>query len=158
MTVLSCVSCQERLSCADSALSITGNVIGILTFVGAAIISIQVYLNLMRNATREIDIMLRRLELRIVELQHLQSLLEIEKDSSGTLKEMLAHGLRRARQILADSEHLFLKVSRGTEGTTIRFLTRRMFAYVAGDLKKCIEEANEALDMVRGTLTAALVQ
>jgi hypothetical protein len=159
MTVPACVSCQERLSCTDSALSITGNVIGILTFVGAAIISIQVYLNSIRNATWEISIMSRRLESRIAEVQHLQNLLEIENDIGGTLKKMLAFDVQRAGQVLAESEHLLVEVSRsGTKGKRNRFLTSAKFVYMADDLKRCIGEADDILDMIRGAATAALLQ
>jgi hypothetical protein len=159
MTVPACVSCQETLSCADSALSITGNVIGILTFVGAAIISIQVYLNSVRNATREISIMMHRLQSRIAKVQHLQNLLEMENDIGRTLKKMLVFDVQRAGQVLAESNALLASVTRsGINGKRARFLTSAKFIYMADDLKRCTGEIDDALDMMRGGVIAALPQ
>lgn len=158
MTVPACVSCQERLSCADSPLSITGNVIGILTFVGAAIISLQIYLNSLRNANEEIYIMSRRLESKIAEVQHLQNLLRIENEISEVLKEMLAPSVKRAGAVLKESENLLLQIRRGTGDKRGRFLTSAKFVYLADDLKKCIGEADEVLGIVRGATTGALLQ
>ncbi|KIN05379.1 hypothetical protein OIDMADRAFT_177567 [Oidiodendron maius Zn] len=159
MSLPACVSCQERLSCADSALSITGNVIGILTFVGAAIISIQVYLNSIRNATQEIFIMMHRLQSRIAEVQQLQYLLEIENDVDRTLKEMLAFDIQRASKVLVESNDLLNRVTRsGINGKRTRFLTGVKFIYRADDLKRYTGELDDALDMIRGGVIAALLQ
>ena len=43
-----------RLSCDDSPLIVTGNIIGILTFDGAIFISMQFYANSTRNADRNL--------------------------------------------------------------------------------------------------------
>jgi hypothetical protein len=158
MSVPVCVSCQEKLSCADSALSITGNVIGILTFVGAALISILVYLNSLRNADREIYIMSRRLESRIDEVRHFQNLLKIENEISGVLKEMLAPGVLRASANLKDSESLLRKIRRDTGDERGRLRSSAKFVYLADHLKKCIEEADDVLGIVRGATTGALLQ
>jgi len=48
------VSCQESLSCGENPLSVTGNIIGILTFIRALMLSIQVYVYSMKNADRKI--------------------------------------------------------------------------------------------------------
>jgi len=55
------VSCLESLSCDDSPLSITGNVVGILTFAVALILGAQAYFNSLRNASMDIYEMDREL-------------------------------------------------------------------------------------------------
>ncbi|PVH76333.1 hypothetical protein DL98DRAFT_657554 [Cadophora sp. DSE1049] len=78
MSTPNCVSCQERLSCDDSLLSVTGNIIGILTFAGALFISIQVYAHSMRNAEWTLREMRATLESRYEEVEHLMRKLEAQ--------------------------------------------------------------------------------
>ena len=155
MAASTCISCQERLFCADSALSITGNVIGILTFVGAAMISIQIYLSSMRNAKWDIHLMSRRLELRLAEVQHLQDLLD---DNSGVICEMLSPGLQKANATLKDLEHRLLQIDRGSGEKRGRYLKSTRFVYAVDHLKKCIEEADEAMGITRGQVVRALLR
>ncbi|KAF2664600.1 hypothetical protein BT63DRAFT_93482 [Microthyrium microscopicum] len=73
-----CVSCRENLSCSDSPLSVTGNIIGILTFAGALVISIQVYYNSMINANRNTLEMIADFRAQIRKLIRLQTQTETQ--------------------------------------------------------------------------------
>ncbi|KAH6718537.1 hypothetical protein BKA61DRAFT_670957 [Leptodontidium sp. MPI-SDFR-AT-0119] len=77
-----CVSCQENLSCSDSPLSVTANIIGILTFAGALMISAQVYFNSMRNAERNITEMVSTLQSKYADFQRLDLKLQTEMQRS----------------------------------------------------------------------------
>ena len=103
--------------------------------------------------------MLRRLQSRIAAVKHLQSLLEIENDIAGTLKKMLAFDIQRADLVLAESNTLLVTVTHsGINGKRTRFLTSAKFIYMADDIKRCIGEVDDALDMIKGGVIAALLQ
>ena len=102
--------------------------------------------------------MSRRLESHIDEVQQLQNLLKTENEISGVLKEMLAPGVQRASAKLKESESLLLKIRRDTADERGRLRSRAKFVYLADHLKKCMEEADDVLAIVRGATTGALVQ
>lgn len=103
--------------------------------------------------------MLGRLKSRITEVRHLQRLLEIENDIGGTLKNMLAFDIQRASQVLEKSDDLLATVTRsGINSKGSRFLTSAKFIYMVDDLKRSTGEVDDALDMIRGKITAALLQ
>lgn len=54
MSSTTCVPCEQALSCDDSPLSITGNVVGILTFAVALVLGAQAYFNSLRSARMDI--------------------------------------------------------------------------------------------------------
>jgi len=72
------------LSCEDSPLSTTGNVLGILTFAAAIYVSVLVYVNSMRSASKRYSDMLERLELRYREAEHLRYKLEARQHTSAS--------------------------------------------------------------------------
>jgi hypothetical protein len=53
---------------------------------------------------------------------------------------------------------MLLQIRRNTREKRGRFLTSTRFAYLADNLKKCIGEADDALGIVRGAATGALLQ
>jgi hypothetical protein len=55
MSSSNCVSCQEQLSCGDSPLSVTGNVIGILTFAYAILGTVIYYIGAISNSQRYLN-------------------------------------------------------------------------------------------------------
>lgn len=55
MSSPTCVSCQDRLNCSDSPLSITGNIIGILTFAYATLATVVYYLVAISNSDRDLN-------------------------------------------------------------------------------------------------------
>jgi hypothetical protein len=62
---------QVVLSFKDSPLSTTGNVLGILTFAAAIYVSVLVYVNSMRSASKRLRDMVEGLELLYREAEHL---------------------------------------------------------------------------------------
>lgn len=68
---------------------------------------------------------------------------------------MLVFDIQRAGQVLAESNALLASVTRsGVNGKR----TRAKFIYMADDLKRCTGEIDDALDMMRGKVIAALPQ
>jgi hypothetical protein len=99
MSKPACTACQDVLSCGDSPFSITGNVIGILTFAAALLISIQVYVNLMRSVGRNILEITQTFRSRVDEVIYLEDKLERRQaDLDGELGERVRHAMYQARQ------------------------------------------------------------
>lgn len=72
MATPTCFPRQDPQSCRDSALSVTGNVIGILTFAGAVLISVQVYINSIRNAEGNLKEATETFRSRVEDVRSLQ--------------------------------------------------------------------------------------
>ncbi|KAH7310933.1 hypothetical protein BKA65DRAFT_161432 [Rhexocercosporidium sp. MPI-PUGE-AT-0058] len=109
MSTPACVSCQESLSCSDSPLSVTANIIGILTFTGALMISTHVYFDKMINAERNILEMMSMLEMKFGDFQHLAAKLEIELRrgfGGGELDHRVIAALRGAERSLDETHRL----------------------------------------------------
>jgi hypothetical protein len=64
------------LSCKDSPLSTTSNVLGILTFAAAACVSVLLYVDSIRSANKRFKDMVEGLELRYREADHVRGKLE----------------------------------------------------------------------------------
>lgn len=111
-----CVSCQENLSCSDSPLSVTANIIGILTFAGALMISAQVYFNSMRNAERNITEMVSTLQSKYADFQRLDLKLQNGMQRSHVddpLQHRVAVTLSGAYNSLDETKELLRRLKPG---------------------------------------------
>ncbi|KAF8847882.1 hypothetical protein BDZ45DRAFT_754427 [Acephala macrosclerotiorum] len=151
MSTLTCVSCQDVLSCGDSPLSITGNVIGILTFVGAILISTQVYLNSIRNADRNIFEMTNKLQSRMDEAMHLRRrLLGLEDKLGGNagLAARLYVAIDRVQDPLGQADALLGRLNIGRYDK-IKLLTRTKFVFREELIKQGLEKTEKAMETLR---------
>jgi hypothetical protein len=86
------------LYCRDSALSVAGDIIAILTFVGGFLISINVYINSMRNAGRSLFGIANAIGSR----SHGFDDLERKLQQSNTLDSDLARSLRQKVELAGE--------------------------------------------------------
>ncbi|KAJ6017181.1 hypothetical protein N7451_000560 [Penicillium sp. IBT 35674x] len=110
-------NCEAVLSCGDSALSITGNIIGILTFSYALIITVLYRTRALGNADQDIQYFGRQIEREIrsfkSSIKWMQSLHEADDkpleiwDAASSLVQEAEGMLQEAERIFQESEKLF---------------------------------------------------
>jgi hypothetical protein len=149
MTTPSCVSCQERLSCGDSPLSITGNVIGILTFASAILISIQVYYNSMRNADGNIFEMTNTLQSRVEEAQILFRKLQQVDSINENQRQRLEVAFRQVKDSLVRASDLLERLRTDTYDGKRRLWIRAQFVARKNLIKEGIEKTAKAMKTLR---------
>lgn len=102
-------SCQPVLSCADSPLSITGNVVGILTLAYAIIITVLYRLQELRNADQDSRRIFRELEKEFVSqestINWMKDLLK-DKSPSSQLETVVRRSKLEVNTILTESSKL----------------------------------------------------
>jgi hypothetical protein len=151
MSTPACVSCQESLSCDDSPLSVTGNIIGILTFAGAIAISIQVYFNAMKNADRQIFEMMYTFRSRLEEVKLLRD--KLEKKSMHTLNgaqgERLNSEMDRVAVLFAEADHRFSQLNDRRYNRTGRLLNRAKFVVKENLIKDGLEKIEKAMEVLK---------
>ncbi|KAL5325195.1 hypothetical protein ACEPPN_006319 [Leptodophora sp. 'Broadleaf-Isolate-01'] len=126
-----CVSCQENLSCSDSPLSVTANIIGILTFAGALMISAQVYFNSMRNAERNITEMVSTLQSKYADFQRLDLKLQNGMQRSH-VDDPLQHRVALRAKFLQREEMIKSAMAKTETGmATLREIANDVFSSVA---------------------------
>lgn len=141
------------LSCVDSPLSVTGNVIGILTFLGALLITIQVYVNSMRNAERNLAEMMESFQSRIMELQRLGGrLMNQERRNSGhaELSERLSHAMGRVAVSVKEADDLLRRINPGRYDGKRRLWVRAKFIMREELLMKGLGDIEKSIEALKG--------
>lgn len=102
--------CEAVLSCGDSALSITGSLIGILTFAYALIITVLYRTRALENADQDIQYFGRHIEREIrsfrSSIKWLQSLYEADDKPLGVW-DAASSLIQEAERIFQESENYF---------------------------------------------------
>ena len=150
MNISTCVSCQDVLSCEDSPLSVTGNIIGILTFAGALMISIQVYVNAMMNADRNMFEITNTFRSRVDEVESLKHKLQENSGRiDGHLIQRVEIALDRVRDLLSQAYALLERVDNRSYGGKRRLWFRAKFVLRADLVKEGLEKTAMAMDSLR---------
>ena len=150
-------ACQHVLSCSDSPLSITGNVIGILTFAGALMISIQIYMNSMRNADRNIFEMTETFRSRVDEVQYLYG--KVQRRGScldGELAQRVGYAMSRAEVPLKDAVALLHQLQAHRYDRRGRLWARVKFVLTEDIIKQGLEKTESAMATLREVANEAL--
>ncbi|KAI0384270.1 hypothetical protein F5Y04DRAFT_249405 [Hypomontagnella monticulosa] len=149
MSAPNCVSCEGVLSCEDSPLSVTGNIVGILTFVSAILISAQVYFNSMRNADRNIRDLMATFESRYDELVRLERKLRsshIDGSSSGKFH----HTLDGVCATIYEAKALLGQLCDEWSSRRRRMLTRAKFVLREDIIREGMEKTETGIEILRG--------
>ncbi|KAN0099846.1 hypothetical protein V8E51_013621 [Hyaloscypha variabilis] len=150
MSAATCVSCQEILSCGDSPLSVTGNVIGILTFAGALIISIQVYINSIRNADRRMCDMTDTLRSRVHEVQHLNDKLQGQSSCiDEDLRGRLGWAIHRVNVPLREAEDVLHRLACDRDYRKRQLLIRARFVFAEDIVREGLEKTEKAMETLK---------
>jgi hypothetical protein len=143
MASQACVSCQDFLSCNDSPLSVTGNVIGILTFASAILIGMQVYVNAMRNAERNMFEMTDTFRTRLDEAQRLAHKLQEQNDLNNREQDGLVYGaLRRVSDELGRAGNLLDRLEPSRYDGRKRLWARAQFILREDMIKEGLEKTS----------------
>jgi hypothetical protein len=154
-----CVSCQEVLSCNDSPLSVTGNIIGILTFAGAILISIQVYVNAMRNAERNMFEMTDTFRSRLGEADRFVRKLQEQSDSGNREQNYLIHQAQdQVRFELQRAEDLLHQLDPSRYDGRNRMWARARFVLREDMLKEGLEKTEKAVTSLKEVANEVLSQ
>jgi hypothetical protein len=154
-----CVSCKENLSCGDSPLSITGNVIGILTFVSAIIIALQVYVDSMRNAESKLKEMEDTLRLQYDKVNSLVTKLRVQsKNLDDDLKTRLMLALGRVQQPLVRASDLLGEVTDIQHQRKNRVWRRAKFIIREDMIKEGIEKIDKAMQPMNEVASEIFLQ
>lgn len=151
MSTPPCFSCQEVLSCEDSALSTTGSIVGILTFATAIIIGLQVWYNSIRNAERNIIDLASLLASRLNTLKALVHKVDVASQSGrlqpGPASDHLHQAFDRLRDPLGEGEYLFLELEGGAKDDGKRpYLARAKFVIREKDIRESVGKLEKAID------------
>lgn len=160
MNASGCVACEARLSCDDSPLSITGNIIGILTFAGAIAISIQVYFNAMRNADQHMEEMMYTFESRVREVDLLRRKLEEKSEHiGGDQGERLGREMNRTRELFIQAFGLLTQLRDDNRYNSRRhwLLARAKFVVKENLIKEGLEKIDKAMEMLKGIANDVLL-
>jgi hypothetical protein len=149
MSTPGCVSCKENLSCGDSPLSITGNVIGILTFVSAIIIALQVYIDSMRNAESKLKDMEDTLRLHYDKVNSLVTKLRVQSmNVDNDLQTRLMLTLGRIQVPLMTASDLLEEVTSFQHRGKSRVWRRAKFIIREDLIKEGIAKIEKAMQPV----------
>ncbi|PVH68876.1 hypothetical protein DL98DRAFT_599142 [Cadophora sp. DSE1049] len=145
-----CVSCQDVISCSDSPLSVTGNVIGILTFVGAFLVTVQVYFNSMRNAERNIHEMTETLHSRIGEVRHLEKKVKGSRaEIDDAHRERIESALNQVHEPMESVYRLLERIDEGRYDGKRRLWLRAQFILREDLIKEGLEKSEKAMGLLR---------
>jgi hypothetical protein len=151
MTTSTCVPCEKILFCEDGPLSTTSNILGILTFMSALIISIQVYVNSIRHADRQMLELESTFESRVHEVRSLSRKIELRADAvDGRLAQRLQTVMPRVQIYLDELSDLNGKLHSRRRGRRGRFWARAKFVLVQDIIAQGLEKAGKALEDLRG--------
>ncbi|PSN66688.1 hypothetical protein BS50DRAFT_676436 [Corynespora cassiicola Philippines] len=150
MDTSTCVSCEKRLSCDDSPLSITSSIIGILTFVGTIEISIQVYFNSIKKAKRDMCHMRDAFQSRMREVRMLIMVIERKFEQAlRTSNETSTPLYDGARSRLIEAENLLQQLNSRQWLGKNRLWIRAKFVMRDNLIKKGLEILNVAVKEMR---------
>jgi hypothetical protein len=150
------------LSCQDSGLSITGNVIGILTLAYALAAGFYLYYNSFKNAKRELYDLENILEARYHEASHLESMLiPLTHTHTGGPHYQQVYRIQeaseRSKDFLNEARELLYRLHsrRGAPSTRSRvFIAGRFIASkekmvaMVGEAEKALVDLREAVNQV----------
>ena len=102
------------LSCNDSPLSITGNIIGILTFIYAVGLGLRYYTNLVRNAMDDIYVLIDTLQRSWGEIQELEKITSDIERNNTNLPES-SELIRQSKKLLSGHYRDLLTVQARTQ-------------------------------------------
>lgn len=156
MNTPTCVPCQDRLSCGDSPLSITSNIVGLLTFVAAIFISVQFHINSIRSADQLYIGWLSSLEQLGRECQSIRTKIEQHKrrititDSNVDEWENLNAAIEEAVHSFQQAANILDKLIKRRLDSPI--WGRIMLIRKDGVIKEHIEKAEQAVAKLRTAL------
>ena len=157
MSTPACTACQDVLSCGDSPLSITGNVIGILTFAAALLISIQVYVNSMRNADRNILELTETFRSRVDEVRYLDDKLQRRRTGlNDELAQRVSYAMQQAEVPFGEAGALLRRLDGSRYDGSRRLWARAQFVLREDLLKQGLQKTENAMGTLREIANEAL--
>lgn len=128
--------------CGDSPLSVTGNVIGVLTFIVSILLSARVYYSAVRGSVRNLRRVHMDFQQQRSEFERLESKLARRiksMDDTNSNKKDIERTIQKAKKDLGAAEKGFYKWDENLTNGLSRWIARVRYLWNEAALRECVE-------------------